>query len=85
MTRPSLNRRLVLWLVAGIALIWLMASAWMAWRTLHEVDEIFDQTLVRTAASVFAAAEMPTSNPSSRASRRVITSASLSSMRITSS
>nr|MBP7615990.1 sensor histidine kinase N-terminal domain-containing protein [Steroidobacteraceae bacterium] len=54
MTRPSLNRRLVLWLVAGIALIWLMASAWMAWRTLHEVDEIFDQTLVRTAASVFA-------------------------------
>lgn len=54
MTRPSLNRRLVARLVAGIALIWLIASAWMAWRTLHEVDEIFDQTLVRTAASVFA-------------------------------
>lgn len=54
MTRPSLNRRLVLRLVAGITLVWLMASAWMAWRTLHEVDEIFDQTLVRTAASVFA-------------------------------
>ena len=54
MTRPSLNRRLVLRLVAGIALVWVVASAWMAWRTLHEVDEIFDQTLVRTAASVFA-------------------------------
>ena len=54
MIRPSLNRRLVLRLVAGIALVWLAASAWMAWRTLHEVDEIFDQTLVRTAASVLA-------------------------------
>ena len=54
MTRPSLNRRLILRLVAGIALVWLLASAWMAWRTWHEVDEIFDQTLVRTAASVFA-------------------------------
>lgn len=54
MMRPSLNRRLILRLVAGIALVWLMASAWMAWRTLHEVDEIFNQTLVRTAASVFA-------------------------------
>lgn len=54
MTRPSLNRQLILRLVAGIALVWLLASAWMAWRTWHEVDEIFDQTLVRTAASVFA-------------------------------
>lgn len=54
MSRPSLNRQLVLRLVAGIALVWLFASAWMAWRTLHEVDEIFDQMLVRTAASVFA-------------------------------
>lgn len=54
MSRPSLNRRLVLRLVAGITLVWLLASAWMAWRTLHEVDEIFDQALVRTAASVFA-------------------------------
>lgn len=52
--RPSLNRRLVLRLVAGIALVWLVASAWMAWRTLHEVDEIFDQMLVRTAASALA-------------------------------
>jgi two-component system sensor histidine kinase QseC len=41
-------------LLAGIALVWLLASGWMAWRTVHEVDEIFDQTLVRTAASVFA-------------------------------
>ncbi len=54
MSRPSLNRRLVWRLLAGIALVWLLASGWMAWRTLHEVDEIFDQTLVRTAASVFA-------------------------------
>ena len=54
MSRPSLNRQLVLRLVAGIALVWLFASAWMAWRTMHEVDEIFDQMLVRTAASVFA-------------------------------
>ena len=54
MIRPSLNRRLVLRLVAGIALVWLVASAWMTWRTLHEVDEIFDQMLVRTAASVLA-------------------------------
>ena len=54
MIRPSLNRRLVLRLVTGIALVWFLASAWMAWRMLHEVDEIFDQTLVRTAASVLA-------------------------------
>lgn len=54
MSRPSLNWRLVWRLSAGIVLVWLLASGWMAWRTLHEVDEIFDQTLVRTAASVFA-------------------------------
>lgn len=54
MRRPSLNRQLVLRLIAGIALMWLLASVWMAWRTMHEVDEIFDQMLVRTAASVFA-------------------------------
>ena len=54
MIRPSLNRQLVLRLVVGIALMWFFASAWMAWRTMHEVDEIFDQMLVRTAASVFA-------------------------------
>lgn len=54
MIRPSLNRRLVLRLVAGIVFIWCIAAGWMAWRSLHEVDEIFDQTLVRTAASVFA-------------------------------
>lgn len=54
MSRPSLNRQLVLRLVAGIAFVWFFASAWMAWRTMHEVDEIFDQMLVRTAASVFA-------------------------------
>ena len=51
MIRPSLNRRLVLRLVTGIALVWFLASAWMAWRMLHEVD---DQSLVRTAASVLA-------------------------------
>ncbi len=54
MMRPSLNRRLVLRLVVGIMLVWCVAVGWMAWRSLHEVDEIFDQTLVRTAASVFA-------------------------------
>ena len=54
MIRPSLNRRLIVLLVAGIVSVWLAAGAWMAWRMLHEVDEIFDQTLVRTAASVFA-------------------------------
>ena len=54
MIRPSLNRRLVVLLAGGIVIVWLAASAWMAWRMLHEVDEIFDQTLVRTAASVFA-------------------------------
>lgn len=58
MIRPSLNRRLVLRLAAGIVLVWCVAMAWMAWRSLHEVDEIFDQMLVRTAASVFAV--MPT-------------------------
>jgi two-component system sensor histidine kinase QseC len=52
--RPSLNRRLVLRLVAGIVLVWCVAAGWLAWRSLHEVDEIFDQMLVRTAASVFA-------------------------------
>lgn len=67
MIRPSLNRRLVLRLVAGIALVWLAASAWMAWRTLHEVDEIFDQTLVRTAASVLAV--MPATPAPSGAAR----------------
>lgn len=54
MMRPSLNRRLVLRLAAGIVLVWCVATAWMAWRSLHEVDEIFDQMLVRIAASVFA-------------------------------
>jgi two-component system, OmpR family, sensor histidine kinase QseC len=54
MIRPSLNRRLVLRLVAGIVLVWCVAAGWMAWRSLHEVDEIFDQMLVRTAASVLA-------------------------------
>lgn len=54
MIRPSLNRRLVLRLAAGIVFVWCVATAWMAWRSLHEVNEIFDQMLVRTAASVFA-------------------------------
>ncbi len=54
MMRPSLNRRLVLRLAAGIVLVWCVATAWMAWRSQHEVSEIFDQLLVRTAASVFA-------------------------------
>ncbi|MEO7199803.1 MAG: ATP-binding protein [Dokdonella sp.] len=58
MMRPSLNRRLVLRLAAGIVLVWCLATAWMAWRSLHEIDEIFDQMLVRTAASIFAV--MPT-------------------------
>ncbi len=52
--RPSLNRRLVLRLVAGIVLVWCVAIGWLAWRSLHEVNEIFDQMLVRTTASVFA-------------------------------
>jgi two-component system sensor histidine kinase QseC len=34
--------------------VWCAAAGWLAWRSLHEVDEIFDQMLVRTAASVFA-------------------------------
>lgn len=54
MIRPSLNRRLVLRLLAGIVLVWCVAAGWLGWRSLHEVDEIFDQMLVRTAASVFA-------------------------------
>ncbi|MGN6655330.1 MAG: ATP-binding protein [Rhodanobacter sp.] len=54
MSRPSLNRRLVLRLLAGIVLVWCAAAGWLGWRSLHEVDEIFDQMLVRTAASVFA-------------------------------
>lgn len=58
MIRPSLNRRLMLRLAVGIVLVWCLATGWMAWRSLHEVDEIFDQMLVRTAASVFAV--MPT-------------------------
>ena len=52
--RPSLNRRLVVRLVAGIVLVWLVAVGWLGWRSLHEVDEIFDQMLVRTTASIFA-------------------------------
>lgn len=54
MTRPSLNRRLVLRLIVGIVLVWSIAVSWIAWRSLHEVDEVFDQMLVRTTASVFA-------------------------------
>ncbi len=54
MTRPSLNRRLTLRLATGIFLVWCIAVAWMTWRSLHEVNEIFDQMLVRTAANVFA-------------------------------
>lgn len=45
---------MVLRLSVGIVLVWCVATAWMAWRGLHEVDEIFDQMLVRTAASIFA-------------------------------
>ena len=52
--RPSLNRRLVVRLVTGIVLVWIVAVGWIGWRSLHEVDEIFDQMLVRTTASVFA-------------------------------
>lgn len=52
--RPSLNRRLVVRLIVGIVLVWCIAVGWMAWRSLHEVNEIFDQMLVRTTASVFA-------------------------------
>ncbi|WEN14502.1 ATP-binding protein [Rhodanobacter sp. AS-Z3] len=52
--RPSLNRRLVVRLVAGIVLVWIIAVSWIGWRSVHEVDEIFDQMLVRTTASVFA-------------------------------
>jgi len=62
MIRPSLNRRLVLRLVAGIVLVWCAAAGWLAWRSLHEVDEIFDQMLVRSAASVLAV--MPAAPPS---------------------
>jgi two-component system, OmpR family, sensor histidine kinase QseC len=54
MMRPSLNRRLVLRLGVGIVLVWCITTGWMGWRSMHEVDEIFDQTLVRTAASVLA-------------------------------
>ena len=67
MIRPSLNRRLVLRLVAGIVLVWCVAAGWMAWRSLHEVDEIFDQMLVRTAASVLAV--MPDTPVQGRAPR----------------
>ncbi len=64
---PSLNRRLVLRLAAGIVLVWCVATGWMAWRSLHEVNEIFDQMLVRTAASVFAVMpETPTAGSTAR-------------------
>ncbi|MBP1473212.1 sensor histidine kinase N-terminal domain-containing protein [Frateuria sp. MAH-13] len=52
--RPSLNRRLVARLAAGVLAVWLAAAGWMGWRALHEIDEIFDQMLVRTAAAVLA-------------------------------
>ena len=65
--RPSLNRRLVLRLLAGIVLVWCVAAAWIAWRSLHEVNEIFDQMLVRTTASVFAVMpETPTQDSAVR-------------------
>ncbi|TAL92402.1 MAG: two-component sensor histidine kinase, partial [Rhodanobacter sp.] len=67
MMHPSLNRRLVLRLAAGIVLVWCVATGWMAWRSLHEVNEIFDQMLVRTAASVFAVMpETPTAGSTAR-------------------
>lgn len=52
--RPSLNRRVIMRLVAGIALVWIFAVAWMGWRSVREVDEVFDQMLLRTSAGVFA-------------------------------
>ena len=71
--RPSLNRRLVVRLVAGIVLVWCVAVGWMAWRSLHEVDEIFDQMLVRTTASVFAVMpDAPNQNNGVRLSRKKI-------------
>lgn len=65
--RPSLNRRLTTRLLAGIVLVWCVAAAWIGWRSLHEVDEIFDQMLVRTTASVFAV--MPDEPAADRALR----------------
>lgn len=54
MSRSSLLRRLM-WLVAvPIVLVWLATGAWIAARTLHETREMFDEELLRTAASVLA-------------------------------
>lgn len=54
MRRPSLHRRL-LWLVGlPVVVLWLVAGAWLAQRTVHETAEMFDRELQRTAASVLA-------------------------------
>ncbi len=71
--RPSLNRRLVLRLLVGIVLVWCVAAAWIGWRSLHEVNEIFDQMLVRTTASVFAVMpEAPGQDSAVRLSRKKV-------------
>jgi signal transduction histidine kinase len=52
--QPSLRQRL-LWLV-GIPLVlaWLLTGLWIASRIVHETREMFDEELLRTAASVLA-------------------------------
>ena len=73
--RPSLNRRLVARLALGVLAVWLAAAGWMAWRALHEIDEIFDQMLVRTAAAVLATVPAePTAMGSARLPARLLAS-----------
>ncbi|MEO7071546.1 MAG: ATP-binding protein [Rhodanobacter sp.] len=80
--RPSLNRRLVLRLVVGIVLVWSVAVGWMAWRSLHEVEEIFDQMLVRTAASVFAVmSEAPAAGGAARLPDKTMVSSDATAQR----
>ena len=80
--RPSLNRRLVVRLVTGIVLVWIVAVGWIGWRSLHEVDEIFDQMLVRTTASVFAVMpDAPAQDSVVRLSQRKVVGSDASAQR----
>lgn len=71
MRRPSLRRRLM-WLVGlPVVVVWLATGGWIASRTLHETNEMFDQELLRTAAGVLAVMPERSSLPAAGGQPRV--------------
>lgn len=51
---PSLQRRLLLGVLAVVALLWCVTSAYVWWEAQHEVDELLDAHLAQSAALLVA-------------------------------